>query len=59
MVLPNPENEKLGLFKNEDIENIYSDSNNLKKLKNKYDINVSYFNENLLIKVVQFLKKKI
>jgi hypothetical protein len=49
MVLPNPENEKLGLFKNEDIENIYSDSNNLKKLKNKYDINVSYFNENILI----------
>lgn len=49
MVLPNPENEKLGLFKNDDIENIYSDSNNLKKLKKKYDINVSYFNENLLI----------
>jgi hypothetical protein len=49
MVLPNPENENLGLFKNEDIENIYSDSNNLKKLKKKYDINVSYFNENILI----------
>jgi len=49
MVLPNPENDKLGLFKNDDIENIYSDSNNLKKLKNKYNINVSYFNENLLI----------
>ena len=57
MILPNPENEKSGLFKNEDIENIYSDNDNMRILKKKYDININYVNENLIISG-SFLKKK-
>ena len=57
MILPNPENDKVGLYKNDEIERIYSDSDNIKILKKKYDINVNYINENIIISGT-FLKKK-